>query len=167
MKTIVVVVGPTAVQRASEKARAVGSAPISGVAAPTSAALLGLVDEAWGAIESALTEAYEFGTEKGSQAYEWAVAKIDELAKKAGARAKELHQQLVQRLSIYSQELIATALSQMTATIRVGEVNLSIASVTCTQKLSLSGSLKVNIKELIELLAEGELDIETNYTREN
>ena len=163
MTSITIITDPTVILRALEKARAVGVDEIKGVAAPVFASLKGWLDEAWGAIEAAINDAYQYGKEKVEQAYTLAATTVEEILKKAGVMARELHRMLIKKVAEFTQEALSAALAQMAATIQVGNAMLSLASVKCAQKIALGGELKSSIHELIKFVANGELNIEVNY----
>ncbi len=158
-----VIVTPAALGKALDAAADLGARNIAGVAAPTEATVLGLVNEAWDAISSAFSRVYEFGSELVEEAYASATATVKDVLKRAGARAREIHQQLMARISAFSHELLLASLANVSSKLRVGDVQLELTSIRNTQNLKLGGSISANIEELVKLMADGELSIETEY----
>ena len=152
---------------ALEAAREVGRGDdVSGLAAPLGAALLGRVEEAWDAIESALAQAYARGAEVVNQTLSRTTTRTQELLDAAGAKAGELQDALLARLQRYVSDLLSRALDRVQPSITVGARTLSLASVELSQTVSLSGSLKANISEIMNMTAQGQLVVNARYADE-
>ncbi len=143
---------------------AVGSSePLVGLAAPLDAGWLGRISEAWDAVESALRDAYQWGREAAGEAVAAAVAQAEELVRSAGHRARDVHQALLARAQTYLAVLVRSALDQVQAAITVGGAQLGLTSVEVAQRISLSGSLKAALTEIVAITADGEITVSASY----
>jgi hypothetical protein len=70
---------------------------------------------------------------------------------------------LLQRLQVFVQRFIANALERVPTAIAVGGRTYNITKVTCTQKLVITGSLKMNLTEVFSLASNGELKVAVDY----
>ena len=134
-----------------------------GLAAPLDATWLGRISEAWDAVESALREAYQWGREAASEALATAVADAEALVRSAGHRARDVHQALLARAQSYLAVLVRGALDQVQAAITVGGIQLTLSSVEVAQTISLHGSLKAALTELVSITADGEVTVSASY----
>jgi hypothetical protein len=130
------------------------------------AGLLGRLDGVWDTIETALREGYRFGRDLAKGALDMAIEKAEQLIKEAGTRAREIHAALLQKLQTFVKTFITNALARVPTTISIGERNYNITKVTCTQKLVMTGSIKVNITEVFSIASNGELEVAVDYSVE-
>lgn len=163
--TITIIASPTGIAQAFEAGRAAGLPGIKGAAAPVSAAILGLVDEAWSVIDRGLADAYKRGKDVLDGAVDGMVKTVETIIARAGATASEVHRMILQKLSAFTQTLVRATLSQIAPKIEVGDAHYALDEVKWTQKLVVGGSLKASLTEVVETLASGEFQIEASYTR--
>lgn len=151
-------------ERALEVARSVGDdTPLPGLAAPLEGSVLGRVAEAWDAIDSALRDAYWRGIQAAQAAVDVAVARAEELVAAAGRKAEDVQAALLARLQTYLQTLVDEALAQVRDTITAGNRTLALTSVSLSQTIALSGSLKASIQEVASMTGTGELVVSAEY----
>ena len=55
------------------------------------------------------------------------------------------------------------ALSQVKATVRVGDNELQLDSVEVSQSVSLTGSIKASLQEIVSLTSQGQLTVMASY----
>lgn len=139
------------------------SESLVGLAAPLDATWLGRISETWDAIENALRQAYEWGRDAGSEAVTKAVAGAEALVRSAGHRARDVHQALLERAQRYLAVLVRNALDQVQAAIVVGGTQLALSSVEVAQRISVHGSLKAAVTELVAITADGEITVSASY----
>ncbi|WP_405494044.1 hypothetical protein [Nocardia sp. NBC_00511] len=138
-------------------------AATSGLNAPLGAALLDRVAEVWDHIEAALRKAYQFGVEQAQDLLRTAVDQAENLLREAKARAESVEQQLQERLQGYLSGLLDRALQGVRSALTVGETRLGLVGIDVSQKITLTGSLKVSISELVALTGAGELTVVARY----
>lgn len=151
-------------ERALGAAAKVGSeVPLTGLAAPLDATWLGRIAEAWDNVETALGQAFQWGREAARESLDQAVAKAEELVRTAGRRARDVHEALLERIQTYLDLLVRGALAQVRGVIDVGGMQLRLVSVDVAQRISLTGSLKAALTELVAITAAGEITVSANY----
>ncbi|MCB7137658.1 hypothetical protein [Cellulosimicrobium marinum] len=134
-----------------------------GLAAPADGGFLGRVADAWEAVERALRTAFVHGLERAQELRDTAVRTAQECMDGAGKRARDVHQALLGKIQDYLTTLVDTVLARLRPTVVVGGVTLSLRSVDLSQRLSLSGSLKAAITEVVALTSSGELGVGASY----
>ena len=151
-------------QQALTAARKVGDGePLTGLAAPLDATLLGKITEAWDSVEAALRDAYRNGRDAARDVLDKAVVKAEELVRSAGRRAMDVQEAILERANAYVDSMVTQALGRIRPTVLVGGRELSIRSVDIAQSVTMSGSLKVAITDLFTLTAEGQVSVTANY----
>jgi hypothetical protein len=149
---------------ALQAAAAVGNQePLTGLAAPLDATWLGRISETWDMVEAALREAYLWGRDAAQQALADAIAQAEQLLRSAGKRARDVHQALLERAQAYLTVLIRSALAQVHGVLDVAGTKLKLVSVEVAQSISLTGSLKASITELVALTGAGEISVSASY----
>ncbi len=139
------------------------SESLVGLAAPLDATWLGRISETWDAVENALRQAYEWGLDAASEAVRKAVADAEALVRSAGHRARDVHEALLERAQRYLAVLVRNALDQVQAAIVVGGTRLALSSVEVAQRISVHGSLKAAVTELVAITADGEITVSASY----
>ncbi|MEV0117678.1 hypothetical protein AB0H77_31330 [Streptomyces sp. NPDC050844] len=134
-----------------------------GLAAPLGAGLGGRVDALWDRVEDALVQAYEWGREKAQEALADAVAETEALLVSVGRQASAVHQAMMKRVTEYLTKLIDRALATVRPAVSVGKRTLELVGVEISQSVSLSGSLKASITDLVNLTASGQLVVHARY----
>ncbi len=137
---------------------------LEGLAAPLDATLRGRVEEAWGAIESALRDGFQFGKAKAQSVLEAAIGKVEQLVAGAGSRAADLQDALLARMQAFVHSFIQGALARVPTAIKVGGSSYTLTNVKYTQKLLVSGAIKTNLIELFSLASSGEIEIVADYS---
>jgi F0F1-type ATP synthase membrane subunit b/b' len=135
----------------------------AGLHAPLDAGLRGKIAEVWNSIKSALRGAYVHGKEESQLALDKAVAQAESLIASAGAHARDVQQALQDKISRYLSRFVDAALSQVKATVRVGGADLRLDAVEVSQSISLTGSLKASLQEIVGLTSEGQLTVNASY----
>ena len=135
----------------------------AGLAAPPDGALRGKIAEVWESVENALRDAFIHGTEYARQALDKAVSSADALMRSVGARAKDVHQALLAKVQAYLARFVDAALAQVRSTIEVGGGRLELDGLEVSQSISLSGSIKASLIELVALTADGNLTVTARY----
>jgi vacuolar-type H+-ATPase subunit H len=162
--TVTAVVQRPDFEFALAKAREVGPGEdLRGLNAPVLADLTGRIEEAWDSIESGLRRAYADGREAAKDAVARATSQVESLLNAAGNKAKEVQDALVARLQTYVSSLISQALERVQPTIKIDTQTLPLVSVEVSQMVNLGGSLKVNLTEIINMTAEGQLIVNARY----
>lgn len=131
--------------------------------AAVDAALIGRLDDVWDDIVAVLRRGYEFGRDAAREYLDETVTRVDRLLAEAGSRARDVQDLLLQRLQVFVQTFVTNALKRIPSTLAVGDRTYSIAKVTCTQKVVMAGSLKMNLTEVFSLTSNGELQITVDY----
>jgi hypothetical protein len=70
---------------------------------------------------------------------------------------------LLARAQSYLAVLVRGALDQVQAAITVGGIELALSSVEVAQTISLHGSLKAALTELVSITADGEVTVSASY----
>jgi hypothetical protein len=135
----------------------------AGLNAPLDAGWLGKIAGVWDSIERALRTAYVHGSEQAQLALDKAVTRAESLITSAGALARDVHQALLDKIYTYLSRFVDAALSQVKATVRVGGSELQLDSVEVSQSVSLTGSIKASLQEIVSLTAEGQLTVMASY----
>jgi hypothetical protein len=151
-------------EKALQAARAVG--PVVGgtnLNAVADAGLLGRLDEVWDTIEAALKKGYKFGADRAREMFDAAVEKAERLIEEAGSKANDLHQLLLEKLRVFVNALINSALQRMPDTLALAGKTFRISKVSCSQKIVLTGSITTNMMEVFSLAASGELEVAAEY----
>lgn len=131
--------------------------------ATVNASLLGRLDSVWDSIESALRKGYKFGTEAARDALTSAIGQAEQLIAEAGAFANDCQQTLLEKLQLFVKGFINSAMQRVPESISIAGREFRISKVTCTQKLVLTGSIKVNLTEVFSLASSGELQLAVDY----
>jgi hypothetical protein len=134
-----------------------------GLAAPLDGGLLGQISEVWESVERALRDAYVQGREYSRQALDTAISSAERLIQSAGARARDVHQALLGKIQTYVSGLIDTALSQVRRIVQVGDTQLELDALEVSQSVSLTGSIKASLSEIVALTSEGQLTVSASY----
>ncbi|WP_156766684.1 hypothetical protein [Mycobacterium sp. E2327] len=149
---------------ALEAARKIGpESDLTGLSAPLDGGLWGKISTAWDRVESALKEAFQFGIDFAREKVSAAIDAADELIRDAGNRARDVHEALLTRLQAYLSHMYDSALSRVATTITVGQQTLALSQVELSQKLSMTGSLKMNITEIAGMTGAGEVTVLARY----
>jgi len=127
------------------------------------ASLLGQIDSVWDDILTALRKGYEFGSEKARDLLNQAITHAEQLLLEAGSRARDVQDALLQKLQVWVQDFISSALKRVPTAIALGDLTYNITKVTCTQKLVMTGSIKMNLTEVFALTSNGELQVAVDY----
>jgi hypothetical protein len=131
--------------------------------ATVNAGLLGRLDSVWEAIEHALRKGYKFGTDAARDALASAVSQAEQLIAEAGALANEFHETLLEKLQVFVRGFVNSAMQRVPDSLNIAGRNFTIAKVTCTQKIVLTGSLQTNLTEVFSLASSGELELAVDY----
>lgn len=131
--------------------------------AASDAGLLGRLDGVWDSIVSALRRGYEFGSDIAHSLLEEAIVEAEKLIAEAGNRARDVHEALLEKLQVFVQNFTTNVLKRISTTIAVGDLTYAIAKVTCTQKMVMTGSIKLNLTEVFALTSSGELQVAVDY----
>ena len=151
-------------EAALEAARSVGpNSDLKGLSAPLDGGLWGSISAAWDKVESALNEAFQFGIEFAQEKLGAAIHATDEVIRSAGKRARDVHEALLSQLQAYLSHMYDSALSRVASTITVGQQTLTLGQVELSQKLSMTGSLKLNITEIAGMTGAGEITVVARY----
>jgi hypothetical protein len=134
-----------------------------GLSAPLDGSLLGKISEVWESVERALREAFIHGMDYAREALDQAVSSAENLIKNAGVRAKDVHQALLAKLQEYLSRLVDAALSQVRRIIEVGDIQLELDALEVSQRISLTGSIKASLTEIVALTSAGELTVGASY----
>jgi hypothetical protein len=92
-----------------------------------------------------------------------AVARAEDLVRSAGHPARDVHQALLAHAQSYLAVLVREALEQVQAMITVGGAQLKLTSVDVAQRISLNGSLKAAMTEIVAITANGEITVSASY----
>jgi hypothetical protein len=120
----------------------------------------------WGRIEQALEDAFTYGRERGQDVANSALASIEELLEQAGDRAGDAQQALLLRMQAYVRALVDRALSHVQDVVAAGGNVFTLDSIDLAEKLTLTGSLKTNLLDMLALTAGGELSITAKYKKQ-
>ena len=92
-----------------------------------------------------------------------AVSSAESLIQGAGARAKDVHQALLAKIQTYLARLVDAAISQVRRIVEVGNTLLELDGLEVSQRISLTGSLKAALTEIVALTSAGELTVTASY----
>jgi hypothetical protein len=134
-----------------------------GLSAPLDGSLLGKISEVWESVERALRDAFIQGMDYAREALDDAVRGAERLIQTAGTRAKDVHQALLAKIQSYLSRLVDAALSQVRSTLAVGNTKLELDALEVSQSISLTGSVKAALTELVALTSTGELTVTASY----
>jgi hypothetical protein len=152
-------------ESAISAAREIGTVKnIPGLAAPLNAVWSGRINAVWDRIESALRAAFEIGRDAAQSLTAKAVEEAQKLIAEAGHRAYDVQQALLSRLQAYVTQLVDAALGRVRPELHLGGTTWQLESLELAEKISLTGSLGVNITNLVTVTADGELTVTTKYT---
>jgi hypothetical protein len=161
---VTAVIGRDQFERCLAAADEVGTGvPLVGLAAPLDATWVGRISEAWDVVAAALRQAFEHGADMAGDAVDAAVRAAESCVRGAGNRARDVHQALLVRAQTYIGQLVDEALAQVRPSISVGEHVLLLQSVELAHEVTMSGSLKAAITELVSITAEGRLAVSAIY----
>ena len=135
----------------------------SGLSAPLDGSLLGKISEVWESVEQALRDAFVYGTDHAREALDKAVSSAQNLIQGAGSRAKDVQQALLAKTQAYLSRLVDAALSQVRRIVEVGDTQLELDALEVSQRVSLTGSVKAALTEIIALTSAGELTVTASY----
>jgi hypothetical protein len=135
----------------------------SGLSAPLDGSWLGKISEVWESVEQALRDAFVDGVEHSRDALDKAVSRAQSLIQGAGARARDVQEALLEKIQAYLSRLVDAALSQVRRIVEVGGIQLELDELELNQKVSLSGSVKAALTEIVALTADGELTVTASY----
>src|SRR4051812_39190668 len=157
-------IGRVDFEAALASARNVGAdGNLPGMAAPLDSGLWGRISEAWDTVERALRQAVQYGLDAARQGVDDAVSAAEGLVRAAGHRARDVHEALLARLQDYLAHLLDSALSRVRQAVVVGGATLALTGVELSQKISLTGSLKVTITDVAALTGAGEVTVLARY----
>lgn len=134
-----------------------------GLSAPLDGILNGRVSEVWESVETALRDAFIHGKEYSRQALDTAVTRAEQFIQGAGNRAKDVRQALLAKIQAYLSQFVDAALSQVRGTVKVGEAELELDALEISQSVSLTGSIKASLSEIVGLTSEGQLSVTASY----
>lgn len=134
-----------------------------GLAAPLDGGMLGKISEVWESVERALRDAYVHGREHARQALDDAVTRAENLLREAGTKARDVHQALLAKIQTYLSRLIDAALGQVRRIILVENSQLELDALEVSQSISLTGSIKASLSEIVALTSEGQLTVTASY----
>ena len=121
------------------------------------------VEEAWVAIDEALRAVFTYGKEKAGDIMDSAIATTEGLLLRAGSKARDLQTALLVKLQEFLQTLIQGTFKLIPTEYDLKGRKFSLSVMKCTQKLVMTGSLKVNLAEVFSLVSSGEIAIEAQY----
>lgn len=146
-------------------AREVGTVTVGGgLASQLGASLTGRIQEVWDHIDSALSRAYQYGLEKARDSLDAAVQAAEDLLASVGRQASAVHQELMARVETYLSGIIDRALATVRPTVTIGSRTLQLEGVDLSQTISLSGSLKATITDMVNLTASGQIIVNARYS---
>jgi hypothetical protein len=134
-----------------------------GLSAPLDGSLLGKIAEVWESVEQALRDGFVHGMEHARSALGKAVSSAESLIQGAGARAKDVHQALLAKIQTYLARLVDAAISQVRRIVEVGNIQLELDELEVSQRISLTGSIKASLTEIVALTSAGELTVTASY----
>lgn len=136
---------------------------LTGLAAPIDSALWGRISQAWDSVEHALRQAYQHGLEFAQDAVNKAIAATEQVLQTAGTRARDAHEAFLSRLQQYLTVVLNSALARVAGAVTVAERTFTLDQIELSNKISLTGSLKVNITEIAALTGAGEITVVARY----
>jgi hypothetical protein len=152
-------------QKALMDAEKIGTvSKLDGLNSPLDSAMMGRFDEAWDEIRGLLKRAFNEGKERAVPLYEEAQVRIGQLLAQAGSKSQVVEDLLVARLRQFQSSFMDGMLEQVRSEIKIGNSIMSISQVQLNQKVTLSGSLKASLAEVIALTSSGELELTATYS---
>ncbi|MEV6336951.1 hypothetical protein AB0M12_19780 [Nocardia vinacea] len=145
--------------------QAVRQSATTDLSAPLDATWIGRVNGVWDRIEHALRTAFQFGVEQARDLTEQAIKAAEALLDQAADRAEAVQQRLLAEMQAYLSTIIDRALNTVRPHLTIGGATIPLAGVEVSQKISLTGSLKISVTELIALTGGGELTVLARYER--
>jgi hypothetical protein len=139
------------------------SMPLPGFSAPLDH-IRAFLNRAWAVIEEALRSAYLFGKEQAGELFETARQTVQQMIEQAADEAEELQAALLEKLRAYVSSMLSGTISLLPSEYQIGGRAYIMESISCTQKVMFSGSLKASLERVFELTSEGSLEIETCYS---
>lgn len=139
------------------------SAGNGGLGAPLDGAFFGRVQEIWDNIETALTNAFQFGAEYARGYIDAAVKAANDLIAQVGRGAGAVQQELLKRVQAYLSKLVDTAIKQVRPAVTIDDRKLALETIDISYNVSLGGSLGVTIANLASLTSTGAITISAHY----
>jgi len=121
------------------------------------------IDDIWDKAETALKRAYKDGMAAARPYIDKATALLGQAAEAVGKAIGDVHAVVMERLNRYLKDAIDGALAQVRPFVSIGGEMLRLRKVTLEQKVTLSGSVKASLEEICEFVAEGEVNLATEY----
>jgi len=121
------------------------------------------VNRIWDTVEMALKRAYREGMATARPLIEQAGDLMKEAAETVKSAIADVRAVVMERLNAYLKSAVDGALEQVRPFVNVGGAMLKLRTVTLEQKVTLSGSLKASLEEICEFVAEGEINLATEY----
>jgi hypothetical protein len=134
-----------------------------GLSAPLDGSWLGKIAEVWESVEQALRDAFVHGMDYARDSLGKAVSSAESLIQGAGVRAKDVHQAFLAKIQAYLARLVDAALSQVRRIVEVDGTQLELDELEVSQTVSLTGSVKAALTEIVALTADGELTVTASY----
>jgi hypothetical protein len=161
-----ILAGSDVFDAALKSARAVRAAPtLSELAAPLDASVRAEIDETWEAIEEALRAGFRHGYDGGKALLDAAWEKVKAIAAAAGRKASQVYDLLLTRTQQFLATFINGAISRLTAEHHIAGVSYRLSSISCTQKIVLTGSLEAALTNAFALSSSGEIEVTAEYAR--
>jgi hypothetical protein len=135
-----------------------------GLAAPLDGALWGRISAAWDTVEHALRQAFQYGIDYASESVGEAIAAVEKVLQDAGRRARDVHEAFLTRLQQYLTGITDSALASVRTVVSIGSQTFTLGEIELSHKISLTGSLKVNITEIAALTGAGEMTVVAHYS---
>ncbi|MDQ1013543.1 hypothetical protein [Streptomyces afghaniensis] len=152
-------------ETAIDSARSLGPEhAVPGLASPLDVDWAGRIGRVWDRIEQALREAFQYGRERAEELARTAAGEAEELLTAAGHKAYDVHQALLAKLQAYVSTLVDAALAHVRSQLILGGTTFVLADVELAQMISMTGSLKASITELVSLTSSGEISVTARYS---
>ncbi len=110
-----------------------------------------MISEVWESVERALRDAFIHGMDHARVALDAAVSGAERLIQSAGTRTKDVHQALLAKIQSYLSRLVDAARSRVRSTLAVGNTKLELDALEVSQSISLTGSVKAALTEIVAL----------------
>lgn len=136
---------------------------LPGLSAKWDEALWGRFSTAWDAVEHALRQAFQFGVDAARVSVNGAIAAAEEVLGEAGKLVTYVHAAFLARLQQYLTCLIDSALARVATQVTVGARTFDLDQIELSNKVSLTGSLSLNITEVAALTGAGEVTVVARY----